>query len=1768
MEHTKNILTLGLPLQQAFLSTKTLCLTVTLESQINLIITKMIWAILLLCAEGVRITTHSIYASTREIKEQANYDFSIKVINEIPEGGQIKVEFPQMFESLPSPVLCSISGVASPEGVECTFQENTLYITGAFPSTSESIQWTVYSITNPQVAKTSESFRIFTMSQSGSILDELTSGETIEFQPKQLLSARLSPGSQVSSELSEWTIELTTGYTVSGGVVIVLDLPYWNQGLNPPQHEEFCSGSTSCKGLVNFSETPLCSCSQSTLSISGESSEPGYIKLTVSQLKNPPNTEAVTGFSLYTSYNSGKIEEKLDLSVQVTLPSLVNIPSYNHRNSQINQVTDISFEVTCNSPIPESAQMTIAFPRDFEVSESLSSSIEGYFGVNFNMQFSISENSFLVSDCFTGYLDSTETIEFLVRNVKNPFSTKPTKPIEIAIKTASDSLICQNEGLSIQATPGNMQGVSVEPESATVNANTIYTFKFEPLNSVPAGGTIKITAPHEIKFENRSKRTCFYVESGVSPNAQCEVTENKYLFVTNGFPENYSGVVEFKVNNVVNPSTALVTEPFTIQTSLDAEFLYFIDQDTSVAVSSTPGDLTKVLVEPFVPYADEVTSYSFIIETSNPIPQGGVVKVSFPPEITIEDTTQACTSPIGFEHTFKCMSTSSQVTIKEGFLSQMFLPGQLGFTLHSVKNPPTTQESGSFSVSTLSESYLVDQLNSVVTLEASCRANWAEISSVCYECNPKCQTCSGTTDNCTSCGGNYPFKLNSTCVDECPSHYFLSENECLECHSSCGNCQGTASNCTSCFEDKKLYKNTCIDSCTPGTQIELSQECFDCSLDCLTCEVSVSKCTSCKANRVFYKDECLSSCPKDSTLTIEGVCYDCSNSCVTCAGSTDSCTSCYDGFFLHESKCLSSCPSGYARIDKVCQECSSQCKECFGDINYCTKCEQGKFRYKGNCISACPQGETITYGDECLDCASNCKICEGSPDNCLECQDNKFLYQNQCIETCPPGTFKSGVECRDCDSSCRTCSGSSVKCTSCSEAMHLYEGICLETCPSGTISFDTECLGCKEPCLTCYSSTSTCSSCKASFYLFESLCVEECPQGYTPQDFQCVRVEAGSQNCAEGCTLELLNNNVCDLECNNQDCNFDDGMCLESTNPSSQKTNEGKERLAIEQSPFPLSCVGTFSFCVLSLVKFYKGGSLVGGSVSVMSILETTSRVWVGCLLLGSESESRRLMESEQVSFALYGLLGILLGELFMNMVFLIMYLGVFMRADKVHCEWAKSHKKTMWFTVGLCLVSFKFIRFILCNLLDSCCAKFGKKTSFYKQLVVFCFVSLLLVSVPVGALLTCTLFWSSQENLLFAAALDALIVTVFGVVLLVLDMVQMGVVIGKESKELFRGTKVQPEFEATTEMINTERNELESETLRETFKETFRGSPSETINFSFSAPQILQTIESQEELDLETAQVDSLNSECIVITHCSGKKVVVKKPFQEDTTDNLNEYYLVEVEPTYAVFKHKQTNQEVLVNRSIKGAKIIDIEDTWRGWKIGREVISEQDFDFGSAKIDPNDLEAVLVRHKDSGYLVKVKQGFQGVPARNPHTNLPSSELVQYSDTSELNIEQGDIHCAYLVLKGEYVKARRSFSGAAVTDVLEASGETSPKFSVISSPLCMSFKGPEVSFSQDLSYSASENNTPKAFAKVEEFSFEEQVTVQDIEASSLALPPIKKPTKKLPGSPKIENLKKRTVRPGTKLEPISNSGSEQSFGKVDIESQNDDFEILRKNHL
>ena len=97
------------------------------------------------------------------------------------------------------------------------------------------------------------------------------------------------------------------------------------------------------------------------------------------------------------------------------------------------------------------------------------------------------------------------------------------------------------------------------------------------------------------------------------------------------------------------------------------------------------------------------------------------------------------------------------------------------------------------------------------------------IATVKPYCTNPCKQCSTSQTACVSClqSPNTQnitfFPDNATCVQTCPSTYYLSGAQCSQCSSTlCLNCVGTASNCTSCQTSKNLYNNTCVSVCPSG----------------------------------------------------------------------------------------------------------------------------------------------------------------------------------------------------------------------------------------------------------------------------------------------------------------------------------------------------------------------------------------------------------------------------------------------------------------------------------------------------------------------------------------------------------------------------------------------------------------------------------------------------------------------------------------------------------------------------------------------------------------------------------------------------------------------------------------------------------------------------------------------------------------------------------------------------------------------------------------
>ena len=89
----------------------------------------------------------------------------------------------------------------------------------------------------------------------------------------------------------------------------------------------------------------------------------------------------------------------------------------------------------------------------------------------------------------------------------------------------------------------------------------------------------------------------------------------------------------------------------------------------------------------------------------------------------------------------------------------------------------------------------------------------------CGKCSINCATCSGNSENCTSCLPgtflNNTGNVTSNCVTFCLERYFSDPvtRSCMPCDKECYNCDVRRDNCTSCGANKFLRQSKCVQKC-------------------------------------------------------------------------------------------------------------------------------------------------------------------------------------------------------------------------------------------------------------------------------------------------------------------------------------------------------------------------------------------------------------------------------------------------------------------------------------------------------------------------------------------------------------------------------------------------------------------------------------------------------------------------------------------------------------------------------------------------------------------------------------------------------------------------------------------------------------------------------------------------------------------------------------------------------------------------------------------
>lgn len=199
-------------------------------------------------------------------------------------------------------------------------------------------------------------------------------------------------------------------------------------------------------------------------------------------------------------------------------------------------------------------------------------------------------------------------------------------------------------------------------------------------------------------------------------------------------------------------------------------------------------ELRNVQIHPINPTVSVTTDYLFIFTTTNHIPDGAYVVISFPSEYSLPTSTKVCNKYINNANTITCSSNANgNVRVNDFENSTDVGPIMVGFTVTDITNFTPAGVSGIFEIGIYNisdELVFMDDTQTVEIFEFISDDN----------CDLVCEKCAGDPDTCYECPfpAVSPLQEEYQCIVECPDSQFLKEPDrfCIPCHYTCANCYG------------------------------------------------------------------------------------------------------------------------------------------------------------------------------------------------------------------------------------------------------------------------------------------------------------------------------------------------------------------------------------------------------------------------------------------------------------------------------------------------------------------------------------------------------------------------------------------------------------------------------------------------------------------------------------------------------------------------------------------------------------------------------------------------------------------------------------------------------------------------------------------------------------------------------------------------------------------------------------------------------------------
>jgi hypothetical protein len=644
------------------------------------------------------LTSASVVPASLVASANSNVVVSFTAANNIPFDGKIKITFPAGFD------ISSVQNadISSSLNGSFTTSLNGQILTvirsgGSDQNGARTITIGNNKVKNPSSAGVTGTFSIATTTNSDVNIDTVSgvAGVTLTSSAGSLTSASVVPASLVASANSNVVVSFTAANNVPNNGKIKIIFP---SGFD-------ISNVVSADITSSFDGSFTASVSGQTLTVtrSGGTAQGGARTITIgnNKIKNPSSAGTTGTYTITTASSSDVV---IDTNSSVTgstiiaagsLTSATVVPASLVTSAYSNVV--VSFNAASN--IPNNGKIKITFPSGFNISSITSSDISSSLDGDFST--SISSLTLTITRSGGTAMKGSQTITIGNAKVKNPTTAGATGTYTITTTSSSDTIIDSNN-----AVPGNtlisagaLTNASVVPASLVASAYSDVVVAFTATNNIPNNGKIKITFPSGFTISS-------VVSADITSSLDGSFTSSvsgQTLTVTRSGGTAQKGAQTITIGNskVKNPSSAGTTGTYTISTTSSSDVVVDMNSSVTGTTISSVGALTAVSVVPNSLYAGNNTNMVVSFTATNNIPSTGKIKIVFPAGFDISAVKSTDISST-LDGTFTSSVSGQTLTVtRAGGTAQS---GTKTITINNskVKNPYTTGQTGTFSITTMS----------------------------------------------------------------------------------------------------------------------------------------------------------------------------------------------------------------------------------------------------------------------------------------------------------------------------------------------------------------------------------------------------------------------------------------------------------------------------------------------------------------------------------------------------------------------------------------------------------------------------------------------------------------------------------------------------------------------------------------------------------------------------------------------------------------------------------------------------------------------------------------------------------------------------------------------------------------------------------------------------------------------------------------------------------------------------------------------------------